>query len=176
LEYNLICNFIDSIVILLRYIFIILLFYYNKIISKYLSFFFNYLINSIVEYTLTFFLSQTYVFCLSCTHNRYNSYYFCFVLIRATCDTCTIGMLSKNFQVSCQILNNVTTNSLPVFHFSKKVSQNGKSIEWPENKIHLTSEQHQKKLGQYPSSLVQICCKKLFSESKPNVNRKLSNC
>ncbi|KYM97179.1 PREDICTED: uncharacterized protein LOC108778686 [Cyphomyrmex costatus] len=74
-------------------------------------------------------------------------------------------MLSKNFQVCCQILNNVTRNSLPVFDFSKKMSQNDKFIE-SENKTHLTFEQ-QKRLEQCSPSFVQICCQKLFSKSKP---------
>jgi len=91
-----------------------------------------------------------------------------------------IGMLPKNFQVGCQILNNVARNSLPILHFSKKVSQNGRFIEWSENKIRLTHEQYQKRLEQCPKpSFVQLCCKKLFSKPKPKVNRAsylTSNC
>ncbi|XP_071565657.1 uncharacterized protein [Temnothorax nylanderi] len=79
-----------------------------------------------------------------------------------------VGMLPKNFQVCCQILNNVAKTSLPVLHFSKKVTRNGKFIEWPENEIRLTPEQYRKKLERCPKpSLAQLCCKKLFSKPKP---------
>lgn len=118
-----------------------------------------------------FFLNQTNVFCLS---HIFTIFYF--VLTRATCDTCAGGMLPKNFQVGCQILNNVTRNSLPILHFSKKVVGNSKFIKWPENKVRLTSEQYRKKLEQCPKpSFAQLCCKKLFSKPKPKVNRKLFN-
>ncbi|XP_011694277.1 PREDICTED: uncharacterized protein LOC105453776 [Wasmannia auropunctata] len=78
-------------------------------------------------------------------------------------------MLPKNFQVCCQILTNIARNSLPIHHFSKKVSRNGRFIEWPEpleNKIRLTRKQYQKRLEQCPKpSFAQLCCKKLFSKS-----------
>lgn len=88
-----------------------------------------------------------------------------------------VGMLSKNFQVCCQILSNIAKNSSSILHFSKKVSRNGKFIDWPkENEICLTPDQYRKKLEQYPkSSFVQFCCKKLFFKSKPKVNHKLLN-
>lgn len=86
------------------------------------------------------------------------------------------GMLAKNFQVGRQILNYIARNSLPILHFSKKVSRKGKFIEWTENKIRLTPEQYRKKLEQCPKpSFVQLCCKKLFSKPKPKVNRNLFN-
>lgn len=80
-----------------------------------------------------------------------------------------VGMLPKNFQVCCQILNNVAKNSLPIVYFSKKVSRNGKFTQWFENEIRLTPEV-QKRLEQCPKpSFAQLCCKKLFSKSKPKV-------
>lgn len=79
-------------------------------------------------------------------------------------------MLSKNFQVCRQILK----NPLPILRFSKKVSQNGKFIEWSQKEIYFTPEENRKNLEPCPkSSLAQICRETFFAKSKPRVNRKL---
>lgn len=76
-------------------------------------------------------------------------------------------MLPQNFQVGRKILNNIAKNSFSAFRFSKKISKDGKLINWSESKIHLDPVQYQKKFKQCPKpSLAQLCCKKLFSKPK----------